>query len=372
MTPHVSMGKGKAHMEDKRGGKMTANRNETPAGSGKIGLADIAQQAEASIGTVFNYLNYPDRVSKSMKERIRKAIADLNYVPRPARIGSAITGQETIGIIMTDIGHSLFTSIFEGAQEVCEDNDMELIGVNAYSDSERQSRLLRLLYSLGVKGVLLCSVNNSSDDLTWAASVGLPVVLVDRVETRQENQNCSVLEDNTTVGRLAAQNLLAAGCRNVAFVAHSFDYQSIYDRYLGAREALQDVTNAQFNIIDSHGILKQDGYAVGKQINEEAAEDIPDGIITATDYLGIGIIKALSEYGKYQVPDDIKIVGTEGIRLADYPTVPLSTAVAPGVDMGRKAVSLLLDEINNRHHVHGCVLIPPTFISRESSRKSKC
>jgi len=151
----------------------------TPTGRGKVGVADIAQKAGVSLGTVSNYLNYPDRVSQTLKKRIGAAIDDLGYVPRPARGAAALTGQSTIGIIMTDIEHSLFTSVFQGAQEICEDKGMQLIGTNAYSDSERQTSLLKLFYSLGVKGVILCSVVDCTADLEWASLVKLPVVLVD-------------------------------------------------------------------------------------------------------------------------------------------------------------------------------------------------
>lgn len=344
--------------------------DEATGGSNKVGLADIAQQADASIGTVFNYLNYPDRVSKGMKERISKAIHDLGYVPK-SQGRSVMNDQATVGLIMTDISHSLFTSIFEGAQEVCEDNGMELIGANAYSDVRRQSKLLRLFHALGVKGVILCSVNDCEQDLAWAASVGMPVILVDRVESNGATQNCSVLEDNLTAGRLSAQNLLSAGCHNIIMVAHSLDYQSIYNRYLGVQEAIQNQPDVNFSIIDSLGILEQDGYAVGQRISAQQPNEIPDGIITATDSLGIGVIEAIVDVGRYRIPEEIKIVSAEGARTSGYPPVPLSTVQAPGIDMGRKAISLLMDEIENKHHVHGCVLIAPSFITRKSSQKSE-
>ena len=340
----------------------------TPTGRGKVGVADIAQKAGVSLGTVSNYLNYPDRVSQTLKKRIGAAIDDLGYVPRPARGAAALTGQSTIGIIMTDIEHSLFTSVFEGAQEICEDKGMQLIGTNAYSDSERQTSLLKLFYSLGVKGVILCSVVDCTSDLEWAASVKLPIVMVDHVEPSSPTRNCSVLEDNLAVGQLATRHLLEAGCRHIAFVSHSFDYQSIYDRYLGVQRVMQEEPQAKLSIIDSHGIMQEDGYAVGCDISQLPSTTVPDGIITGTDALGAGIINALHEKRSYRVPKDIKVIGTEGARTDSYPPLPLSVVAAPGVDMGRKAATLLMDEFSNSRHVHGSVLIEPTLVERNSSR----
>ena len=101
----------------------------------KVGVSDIAKHAGVSIGTVSNYLNYPERVSETLKTKISHAIADLGYVPKHSN-GQIPASNATpvIGFVMTDIEHSLFTSIFEGAQEVCEDHGMQVVGLNALSD----------------------------------------------------------------------------------------------------------------------------------------------------------------------------------------------------------------------------------------------
>ena len=62
---------------------------------------------------------------------------------------------------MTDIEHSLFSFIFEGAQEVCEENGMQIIGLNASSDLERQHELIRTLIGMKVAGILLSTVQDS-------------------------------------------------------------------------------------------------------------------------------------------------------------------------------------------------------------------
>ena len=86
------------------------------------------QTCRRSIGTVSNYLNYPERVSDTLKEKIGASIKELGYTPRrntllPQRENA---GPRLIGYIMTDIEHSLFTFIHEGAQEVCEETTCSL------------------------------------------------------------------------------------------------------------------------------------------------------------------------------------------------------------------------------------------------------
>ena len=123
----------------------------------RVGVSDIAKHAGVSIGTVSNYLNYPERVSDTLKEKIGASIKELGYTPRrntllPQRENA---GPRLIGYIMTDIEHSLFTFIHEGAQEVCEENDLQLIALNASSDAQRQNELVKALFDMNVAGLLV-------------------------------------------------------------------------------------------------------------------------------------------------------------------------------------------------------------------------
>lgn len=343
----------------------------------KVGLADIAAVAEVSIATVSNYLNYPDRVSPSTKEKIRSAIAKTGYRPSPSRIKTGSSPSRVIGFIMTDIEHSLFTSIFEGAQEVCEDNDYQLIGANSFSSQARQTELTHTFVGLGVAGLLISSVHDSVSDVEWARSAGIPVVMIDHVNPIDGEPVCTVLENNVSVGIKAANELVSAGCRHIAFIAHSFDYQTIEDRYLGARKAVKELNSRreeegsgriQLELIDSEGILEGDGYRLINRLEESESSGVADGLICATDQLAIGAIRALAKQGKYRVPKNIKVIGCEGMRLDKHASVSLTTVVAPAADMGRKAASLLFEELDKPHgHVHETVSLEPTLIRREST-----
>ncbi|OZG62766.1 sugar-binding protein [Bifidobacterium lemurum] len=361
----------------------------------KVGVSDIAKHAGVSIGTVSNYLNYPERVSDTLKAKISASIAELGYVPRramPVSAASSSPSTPLVGYVMTDIEHSLFTSIFEGIQEVCEDNGMQVIGVNAFSDLERQHELVRLFTQMpDVVGIMLATVQDPTEDIAIADAADKPIILLDHTSPIGENTACSVQENNATCGRLAAEELIRSGCRRLAFVAHSFDYEAIQDRYLGMQQAVMRTGgDATLTVIDSGGLTFDDGMEVGKRLAVEINKargktssntsddpttlpnngDLPpDGIVAGSDQLAIGLSLGLTDEGLCSIPADVSVIGTENVRNESVGNTAITVVAAPGADMGRKAMMTMLDEINNPSHIHGSTMLDPTLIRRASTRR---
>lgn len=340
----------------------------------KVGVSDIAKQAGVSIGTVSNYLNYPERVSETLKTKISRAIADLGYVPKHS--GGQIPASNTtpvIGFIMTDIEHSLFTSIFEGAQEVCEDHGMQIVGLNALSDRQRQSDMVRLLIDMNVAGIILSTVEDSPEDVAAARAAGIPIILIDHTNPRDADPVCSVMTDNVAAGQIAAEELIRTGCAKLAFLAHSFDYESVQDRQLGVQKAVMLATrggaHVTSEVIDSGGLYIEDGYESGLAIASLPEDERPDGIIAVDTPLGVGVINALREQG-VRVPEDISVIASEEAQIKPLGSLSLSSVSANATDIGRKAMTQMLDHMGDSNaHVHATTLIKPSLVRRASTRQ---
>ena len=339
----------------------------------KVGVSDIAKHAGVSIGTVSNYLNYPERVSETLKTKIRQSIATLGYEPRhPApHLKAQSTAKPLVGYVMTDIEHPLFTRVFEGIQEVCEENDMIVLGGNALSDSNRQTDLINSFLEIGTTGLLVSTVNDSSEDVATIKASGKPVILIDSSGPLNENSICCVKENNVLAGQLAAEHLLGLNCSHIVFAAHSFEYESIQERESGIRRAIErSETPCQLSVIDTGGLMLEDGYYAAKSLLNLDSDDHPDGIIAGTDTLAAGILNGILESTALRVPQDICVIGCEGANIEPVCRMPLSVVAAPGNDMGRVAMSQLLDEIENPSiHVHTTTLLNPSLIVRASTER---
>ena len=300
----------------------------------KVGVSDIAKHAGVSIGTVSNYLNYPERVSETLKTKISRAIADLGYVPKHSN-GQIPASNATpvIGFVMTDIEHSLFTSIFEGAQEVCEDHGMQVVGLNALSDKQRQSDMVRLLIGMNVAGIILSTVEDSPEDVAAARAAGIPIILIDHTNPRDADPVCSIMTDNVSAGQIAAEELIRTGCTKLAFLGHSFDYES------------------------------------GLTIAAMPEGERPDGIITVDTPLGVGVVNALLDQG-VRIPEDISVIACDEAQIKPLGSLPLTSVAANATDIGRKAMTQMLDHMSDADaHVHATTLIKPILVRRASTRR---
>mgnify|MGYP000255445836 CR=1 FL=1 len=292
--------------------------------SKRVGVSDIAKHAGVSIGTVSNYLNYPERVSDTLKEKIGASIKELGYTPRrntllPQRENA---GPRLIGYIMTDIEHSLFTFIHEGAQEVCEENDLQLIALNASSDAQRQNELVKTLIDMNVAGILLSTISDSPEDVAAARAANIPIILLDHTNPRHADQVCCVLENNMAAGQIAADELIRIGCSRIAFAAHSFDYESVQDRQMGVEKTIARTHGStQLELINSKGLMFEDGYQLGLDIidtmKRSGLDAIPDGIITVSDALAAGVLSAFHDHNGPRVPEDVCVIGMEGATVGD-------------------------------------------------------
>ena len=214
---------------------------------------------------------------------------------------------------MTDIEHSLFTFIHEGAQEVCEENDLQLIALNASSDAQRQNELVKTLIDMNVAGILLSTISDSPEDVAAARAANIPIILLDHTNPRHADQVCCVLENNMAAGQIAADELIRIGCSRIAFAAHSFDYESVQDRQMGVEKTIARTHGStQLELINSKGLMFEDGYQLGLDIidtmKRSGLDAIPDGIITVSDALAAGVLSAFHDHNGPRVPEDVCVI----------------------------------------------------------------
>lgn len=329
-----------------------------------VGVKDVATAAGVSVGTVSNVLNRPDRVSAQTVERVQRVIRELGFVRNDAARQLRAGRSRSIGLVVPDIGNPFFADVARGAEDRAADAGMTVLLGNSDEREERQEAHLDLFREQRVNGVLLSPASDDLSAVLRFASGAMPMILVDREV--EQGLVPSVSVDDVEGGRLAAEHLLAAGRRRLAFVCGPQSVRQVADRLVGARAAVASRSDAVLEVVERSALTVLQGRAAGEAILARDAADRPDAVFAANDLLAVGLLQAFSFGAGIRVPEDIAVVGYDDIDFASATVVPLSSVRQPARLLGWTGVDLLLKELDGVEHDRR-VRFQPELVVRESS-----
>ncbi len=173
-----------------------------------------------------------------------------------------------------------------------------------------------------------------------------------------------IKSDNIAGARQATEHSLSLGHRRIAFLIGSTMDLAGLERLLGCQQTL-----AQAGIAPDVGLVRQSGWNVDEAY--EAARVLLaerrdfTAIVAGSDFMAIGILRALKEHG-LRVSDDLSLVGFDDIEFCHYTTPPLTTVRQDRVAMGRGAVQRLVALVEGTEEVSPLIL-PTQLVVRKST-----
>jgi LacI family transcriptional regulator len=327
-------------------------------------IQDVARRAGVAIGTVSNVLNKPDLVTEHTRLKVEAAIAELGFVRNSAARALAARRTDTVGLVLIDIGNSLFVDIARGAESAAGQAQLKLLLANSDSTRTKQDNYLELFDQARVAGVLLTPLEEPLDVAHAVLGHGRPVVLV--IATSPDPLTCSVMVNEELGGYLAATHLLHRGARRLVFLAGCPDLRLIRRRLAGVERAVAEA-GASLGVVKAPNLEIGTGREVGREI---LLSQSMDGVVCPSDLLAVGVIQAATDLG-IRVPDELMVVGYDDNHFASESSIPVSTVSLPGYRMGELAIELLLEEIREGSgHVHRTVMLDPHLIPRRSTLRS--
>jgi DNA-binding LacI/PurR family transcriptional regulator len=186
----------------------------------------------------------------------------------------------------------------------------------------------------------------------------IPVVLLDRcLEPYPQRSKYDLVGiDNRRTGYLATEHLIKVGAKRIAFLARPNSAPTVDARIAGYREALLLRSERP-----GHDLVNIGDATDPKFIKSILRKQRPDAFVCANDLTAGNLMHALMSLGQ-RIPDDIRIVGIDDVKYARLLPVPLTTLHQPCRDIGRVAMTVMLDRIANpdlppRDVLLGCELI---------------
>jgi hypothetical protein len=208
-------------------------------------IQDVARRAGVAIGTVSNVLNNPDLVTEHTRLKVEAAIAELGFVRNSAARALAARRTDTVGLILIDIGNSLFVDIARGAESAAGHAQLKLLLANSDSTRTKQDNYLELFDQARVAGVLLTPLEEPLDAAYAVLGHGRPVVLV--IATSPDPLTCSVMVNAVKAAITAfalATSVSVAPVSNVISVAPALPSPLLLPRLPALQPAAKSVLAA--------------------------------------------------------------------------------------------------------------------------------
>jgi LacI family transcriptional regulator len=327
-------------------------------------IHDVARYAGVSAGTVSNVLNRPGYVATPTRERVLAAIVDLGFTPIQHARKFPAGRQRTLGLALADLANPFFVDVALGAEAEAKSLGVGVVMIHNGDDAGREQDNLDVLVQQRVHGIIIAPVRALDSALDRLDARDIPLVYVDRVE--EQSERCWVKTDDVAGGRLAGDHLIALGHRDVAFVGNLGSSAQVDRRFEGFAAALAEVGVVSERVVtDSWRIT--DGRQAGAALAARAPAELPTAIMCGNDLIALGVLLEFAHRG-IRVPDDVSIVGFDDLSWSEAATVPLTTVHQPREELGRRAVRLLLDEIDRGEaHSHRHELLVPELVIRASS-----
>lgn len=341
---------------------MSVSANSGPT------LRDVAAHAGVSNGTVSHVLNHPEKVSPQTLARVQASIEELGWVRDANARSLAAGGSRSVGLVVIDLGNSVFVDLALGAQQVATANGLNLLLAASQDSFAQQSANVDFFNEARVAGLLLAPMQNSSEQMARFLDRGRPVVLVNY--DPGAGGVCSVIVDNEQAGYLAATHLLTLGCRRLMFVHGDLSLQPVRLRLEGFRRAVREAgSGAVLEEAATPDLTVESGRELASRLVGRGPSTRPDGIAAVTDTLASGLIAGLEGQG-ISVPGDIAVMGCDDNSAAPRVDVSLTTVSMHGEQLGQIAMRLLVEEMDAEAgaHTHQRVVVVPELIVGGSTR----
>ncbi|RSM86396.1 LacI family DNA-binding transcriptional regulator [Kibdelosporangium aridum] len=320
--------------------------------SGRVTLAEVAKRAGVSRPTaslVLSGRSREFRISDSVEQRVLEAAKELNYRPnivsRSLRTGST----RTIGFVSDTVATSrLAGDMIKGALEAAREQGMLLFIGETDGDVNLERDLLQTMHDRQVDGIVYASMFTRAVNVPAALTTGAAVLL--NAVPKRASTLSSVVPDELEAGRTAAQVLLDAGHRDgIHLIGAGPRIRDVHpggvaavERITGIREVLgkAKVKIAGGRLTDDW--LPEYGYRATRELLEHTR---PRALICLNDRLAVGAYQALDDFG-CKVPADVSVISFDDHPVATWIRPKLTTVALPHYELGRKAVEVLLAEIN--------------------------
>ncbi len=332
-----------------------------------VSIKDVARIAGVSIATVSRFINNPDQVKGSTREKVQVAISDTGYAPNTLARNFRRGKTGIVFVVLPSIGDPFFEGVMKGIMQVAEDMHLTVFIRETQFNTLTADEYSNMIFSKQADGIiLLASVCPFTAPLERPeGNQQQPIVLSCESVSPELSHFPSVRIDNISAAKEVTDYLINLGHRDIGFIYGSHSSTLTLDRERGYRRAMKA---AKLPVVDSwvvEGGLTLAGArkATRKLLNHSQR---PTAIFCANDEMAMGTLHEIKS-AKLRIPEDISVVGFDDIRYAEILDPPLTTIAQPAEEIGERTMNRLYKAIEGRDIGTEPEIVPHKLVVRRST-----
>lgn len=322
-----------------------------------VTITDVAKLAGVSHTTVSWVIHDDPRITEKTKDKVMKAIKELDYHPN-LMARSLVKGKtNNIAIVAPFFSSSFEMEILRGIEDGMDANKSSK-SISMYSARGNHEKFLKqILLEKRADAVILLTIKPDVSIIGQFEKNKIPLILVE-----EDARGCSVIRTNNQKGaRLAVEALIGKGRKKIAIAVETEDYGlSQIDRLRGYKEALgeHDIDYGEELIISINKYRFEEGQRIFQQILDVQADAV---FCAAGDAIAMGILLE-ARNRNIKIPQEISVVGFDDSSMCELVYPSLSTIRQPLYEMGKKAWEMAINPES-----HDNIVFEPEYIKREST-----
>jgi LacI family transcriptional regulator len=328
-------------------------------------IKDVAREVGVSTATVSHVINKTRFVSEELRERVLKAIQELDYQPNAIARSLVKRKTHTIGIIISDILNPFYTAIVRGIEDVTYKSGYSVMLCNTDEDVEKEVLYIQVLLEKRIDGLVISTAFQDGFHPLLSRLKTVPLVaIVRRIKGLASD---AVLGDNRGGAYQAIDHLIRLGHRRIGIISGPTGLSSGAERLEGYKNALDHHRIPIDEHLMKFGDFKREsGYALTKGIFLN--RPLPTAVFVANNQMTIGALNALNEL-KMRIPEDISLISFDDMEWYSFLDPPLTTVEHSPYLIGKAAGEMLLQRISKNRKNPKKVIIPSHLIIRKSTTK---
>ncbi|HEX8357596.1 MAG TPA: LacI family DNA-binding transcriptional regulator, partial [Segetibacter sp.] len=302
--------------------------------SGKrVTIYNIAEQLGISGSYVSRALNNHPSVGEKIKEQVRKKAAELNYKHNSQAANLRHGSSKIIGVIVPHINQSFFSEAIAGIEEVCFENNHNLIICQSHESFKQESLAVETLIRQNVDCILI-SVSAESESAAHLEEITnhhIHLVQFDRCLDVEDGYK--VLNDNKDASYKAVKCLINMGYKRIAFIGGPAQIAVFHDRKEGFLQAIAEANvHVPDHFIVDNALSKETAIKISGELL--ALTERPDAFFTVSDHQSLGVLHVANAL-QIKVPEELGIFGCANEAFTEIIHPTLSSIDQKSKDMGR-------------------------------------